>query len=366
MSKLSAIDLFSGCGGSAIGFNMAGFQIMAAIDVDENATKTYSQNFPNTNVITEDIRYISGKQLLKLIKLKKRQLSVLLACPPCQGFSSAKRKGSSYDPRNELVFEFVRLTKELLPKTIAMENVPGLSRGKGKLIFLEAIDQLNKMGYDTVYDILNSADYGVPQNRKRIILLGSRIKEIRLRLPEKCIKKENEKVTVFDAIGDLPKIENGKKHKNDPMHVAAKLSAINLERLMLTPHNGGSWKTWPDHLKLNCHRGENIGHSDVYGRMEWKKSAPTLTGGCTAISKGRFGHPEQNRAISLREAARLQSFPDSYNFMGSFTSITKQIGNAVPPLLAKNIAEEIKSMLIEKRKMDNIYRKLFSFGKCFN
>lgn len=344
MNQLTAIDLFSGCGGSAWGFREAGFKIKAAIDIDDWSLKTYIRNHPDTNVIKGDIRNISGRELLEAAGLKKEELTVLLACPPCQGFSSARSKSLSYDPRNELVYEFVRLVKELRPKMIAMENVPGLSRGIGLEIFSDVVAQLHEVGYATVNDVLNASDLGIPQNRKRVILLGTRLKNIKLKLPEPTHGSEDKlipKVTVGDIIANLPPISKGEKHVSDPMHVSANLSEINLKRLKITPHNGGGWKNWPEKLRLECHKKGNGGHSDVYGRMKWNEPSPTLTRGCTSISKGRFGHPEQNRAISLREAARLQSFPDTYIFEGAFTNISKQIGNAVPPLLAEKIAETI-------------------------
>ena len=364
MGNLTAIDLFSGCGGSARGFEDAGFTTLAAIDNDYWSTQTYKRNHPKTVLLNEDIRYVSGKDLLKKVGLKKGQLSVLLACPPCQGFSSARSNVSSFDPRNELVFEFVRVAKEMLPKMIAMENVPGLSRGKGKSIFLEAESQLNKIGYKTVHSVLNASDYGVPQNRKRVILLGSRLKNIRLKLPLPTHGKNGvgPKITIRETISDLPRIANGAKDKTDQMHVSANLSEINLRRIKVTPHNGGGWKDWPDELKLVCHKNGNGGHGDVYGRMRWDEPSPTMTGGCTAISKGRFGHPKQDRAISLREAARIQSFPDSYVFEGSFTSIASQIGNAVPPLLAKAIAESVREMLSEEKQMKRIYGRVLTTG----
>lgn len=359
MNQLTAIDIFSGCGGSAQGFKNVGFDIRVAVDNDHWSTETYKRNHKKTLVFNSDIRRKIGKQLLKASGLKKGQLSVLLACPPCQGFSYARSNGSPRDPRDELVFEFVRLAKEMMPVTVAMENVPGLSRGKGKDIFTKAVTMLKKLGYQIISDVLSSSDFGVPQNRKRVILLGSRMKNVKLELPSSTHGNSDglkPKVTVKDAIGDLPHISYGKKNDKDPMHVSANLSEINLKRLRITPHDGGGWKDWPMELRLNCHKKANSGHGDVYGRMRWNDPSPTLTGGCTAISKGRFGHPKQDRAISLREAARIQSFPDIYKFEGSFTKISKQIGNAVPPLLAENIANSIKSALnTQEENIRNYY-----------
>lgn len=365
MGNLTAIDLFSGCGGSALGFRKAGFNILAAIDNDKRSNETYKVNHRDVRVIDSDIRYISGTNLLNEIGLKKGELTIILACPPCQGFSSARNKYGEKDIRNELVFEFVRLTKEIKPKIIAMENVPGLSRGKGKQLFLQAVKQLQSMGYKTVYDVLNSSDYGVPQNRKRTILLGTLLDGVRLSFPQVTHGVKNslsQRVNVRKTIGDLPEIKIGEINKTDYMHVSARISEKNLKRLTYTPHNGGGWKDWPERLRLDCHKKPNAGHSDVYGRMRWDLPSPTLTAGCVAISKGRFGHPEQNRAISLREAARLQSFPDSHVFKGPFTSIASQIGNAVPPLLAEHIANALIKSLHEYSNMEKIYSRLFSYS----
>lgn len=346
------IDLFSGTGGSAHGFRSAGFNVAAAVEIDKLASESFHLNFPDTKIFNDDIRNIHGKDLLKSIGVSHSEL-ILLACPPCQGFSTARRRGQQMsDSRNILILEFVRLVKEVRPVAFVMENVPGLAKGIGHKLFKKAMRQLIDIGYHmTEPKILEAADYGVPQKRKRLVVMGTKLKNLTLHLPDPThhnpVKKDQnlpEWNTVRDAISDLPQISAGEKYIGDSLHISAHLSDINLDRMKHTPLNGGSRNSWPEYLILACHKNVT-GYTDVYGRMSWNSPSPTITGGCAMISKGRYGHPEQNRAISLREAAKLQTFPDSFKFTGNFGEIAKQIGNAVPPLLAQKIAESlIKSL----------------------
>lgn len=349
------IDLFSGSGGSALGFKSAGFTVAAAVEINKLASESFQKNFPETKVFTEDICGIDGKRLLKEAGLSPsdRDKIVILACPPCQGFSTARRTEQRIgDPRNLLIMEFVRLVKEIRPVAFVMENVPGLAKGIGRSVFVEAINQLSAIGYNTTEPkVVEAADYGVPQKRKRLVLMGTRVKKLNLSLPEPTNRKpqsENDKLplwkTVRETISDLRGIAAGTRDSKDPLHLSAHLSDINLQRISHTPKNGGSRSSWPDNLVLACHKSVN-GYTDVYGRMLWDAPSPTITGGCAMLSKGRFGHPEQNRAISLREAARLQSFPDNFIFVGNFGEIAKQIGNAVPPKLAQEIAKSLLKTL---------------------
>lgn len=342
MKNYTAVDLFSGCGGSALGFKNAGFKILAAIDNDKPSAKTYRRNNPDTFFFEDDITNIKGKDILRKNGLKKGKLTAILACPPCQGFSSARRISQRNDPRNNLIFEFVRLTEEIRPEFIAMENVPGLSKGEGINLFYKAVEQLRKIGYEMpVKEILDASDYGVPQRRKRLIILGTRLHGVEIKHPVPEFGKDRKKrKSVKEFIGNLKKIEAGETDPQDYLHKSRTVSELNLRRLKATPIDGGSWKDWPEELILECHK-KRSGHYDVYGRMRWEEPAPTLTGGCTNLSKGRFGHPEQNRAISLREAVRLQSFPDNYVFEGNIGEVSEQIGNSVPPLLAEKIGEAI-------------------------
>lgn len=351
-NNIGVIDLFSGCGGSAYGFQQAGFPIRVAVDSDEWASKSFQLNFPNSVVLTSDITKISGKRLLEHGKFRNGNEVVLLACPPCQGFSNARRSSQRMtDPRNRLVFEFLRIVEEINPVAFVLENVPGLSSGVGKELFIHIQQILQELGYQMVYDVVNTADYGVPQKRKRLVVIGTNRSETRLVFPPKTHSDPTisnsilpKWKTVRETLADLPPINAGEKHNRDPLHVAANLAEINLERLKKTPHDGGDRLSWPKELILRCHQSTK-GHKDVYGRIRWDSPSPTMTGGCGMISKGRYGHPEQDRAISLREAARLQSFPDIFKFVGGFGQIAKQIGNAVPPLLAEKTANQIKQLL---------------------
>ena len=244
-----------------------------------------------------------------------------------------------------------------------MENVPGLAKGIGKPIFLNILQRLRELGYYTVHGIVDTADYGVPQRRKRLVLLGTNDPKIRLTFPKQTNQDPNfigryldSWNTVRGTIADLPSIRAGEKSENDKLHVSSNLAEINLKRMANTPHDGGGRLSWPEELILECHKKVN-GYKDIYGRMKWDYPSPTITGGCVMISKGRFGHPEQDRAISLREAARLQTFPDSYIFAGNVGQIASQLGNAVPPLLAKRIADSLAQAIQESESFENLITK---------
>ena len=322
VSRLNAIDLFAGCGGLTQGMHEAGFHTKVAIELEPVAVDAYKLNHPNTHVIQNDIRKVDVAEIKKL--LNGEQLHLLAGCPPCQGFSSVRRlnkKKSVRDKRNSLVVEYFRLVKELRPLTIMMENVPGL---KDYYLFKDIVKELHELGYNPKVEVVNVKDYGVPQSRRRLVMIGSLLGE--LNLPKVC----TDKVTVRDAIFNLETPEK----TLDPLHkiVAKHTDAVN-ERIRLTPKNGGSWKDLPEEYTLKCHKKQNIGFNDIYGRLRWDDYSTTITGGCLNPSKGRFLHPEQDRALTPREAALLQSFPKKYKFP---TNIPKQalallIGNALPP-----------------------------------
>lgn len=348
--KIVAIDLFSGCGGTSSGLIKAGIDVRAAVEINKVATKTYTKNI-SAHVIEEDIVNVSGSELLDKIKLKRNEELLLVACPPCQGFSSIGN-GTEDDERNQLVYQFVRLVKELRPAYVLMENVSGMSKGKGKKIFKDVLKKFDLLNYEIDYDILNSADFGVPQMRKRLVLHGVRrdiygkmvAKEIELELPKPTninpsAKENPEELPVWETAGsvfNLPRLSAGEKHQSETVfnHYANGLSDINKERIRHIRRNGGSRDCLPDRLVLNCHRGKQ-GHGDVYGIIDVNRPAPTMTGGCMSYTKGRFGHPVEDRAISAREAARIQSFDDEFIFEGTNGEIALQIGNAVPVKLAK-------------------------------
>lgn len=331
----NSIDLFSGIGGLTEGMHQAGFQTKVAIEIVKEAAIGFKLNHPETEVLQKDIRLIRREELTDL--LNGEHIHLLAGCPPCQGFSSVRRlnRGSVDDHRNDLVLEYLRIVKELLPYTIMMENVPAL---KDYILFKEVVSSLEKIGYNIDVDVVNVKDYGVPQRRKRLVMVGS------LLGPIKIAKSTDEKATVRDAIGNLESIEK----TDDELHKIQMLHTNKiLNRIKLTPKNGGSAKDLPPEYNLKCHQKINVGFNDVYGRLRWDDYSTTITGGCLNPSKGRFLHPEDDRAISPREAALLQSFPKSYKFPTNITraSLALLIGNALPPKFSYAQSLNIKQHL---------------------
>jgi len=344
--NLVSFDLFSGVGGLTEGLRKAGFDTKYAFEIDEIASKVYSLNHENTIVITNDIRKADLNEIKQ--KLNGIEIHLLAGCPPCQGFSSIRRLNKAKpvdDPRNDLINEFVRFVKYFKPYTIMLENVPWLEQDK---LFINAKENLEMMGYNIDVAIVNVKDYGVPQNRKRLVMIGSRLGKISIAKPNK------KKVTVRDCIGNLPRPVNSKDklHKIYPEHT------LNIKNLIKDiPHNGGSRKDLGKARQLNCHKKENIGFNDVYGRLRWDDYSTTITGGCLNPSKGRFLHPRQNRCISAREAMLLQSFPKSYKLPTdiSKTNIALMIGNALPPKFSYYQAKNIRLHLEKYLKEDGKY-----------
>ena len=336
--ELYSIDIFSGVGGLTEGMHQADFKTQLAFDIDEIASKAYRLNHPDTTVITKDIRKVSIAEIKR--KLSGKKIHLLAGCPPCQGFSSIRRLNRTQpveDDRNNLILEYVRLVKALKPYTIMMENVPGLIHYD---LFQKALIILKKAGYKWIdFKVVNVKNYGVPQSRKRLVLVGSRLGEI------KVAKPNDEKKTVRQVIGNLPLPEKSKDpvHKIFPTHTLAVQ-----KRIEMTPENGGSRKDLPKQYLLKCHQADNVGFNDVYGRLHWDEHSTTITGGCLNPSKGRFLHPEQNRCISAREAALLQSFPPDYKFPLDTpkTNLALLIGNALPPAFSYIQSENIKQHLI--------------------
>lgn len=336
----TAIELFSGCGGLSTGLVKAGFNILSAVEINAVAAKSYQANHPKVNLHVEDVCKITAEDLLKENNLQKGQLDLLAGCSPCQGFSRL-RKGESgrNDPRNKLVFEFLRLVRGLLPKTILMENVPGIIKTEyGLEIFGLVKAELEQLGYKIDYKIIDVADYGVPQFRKRFVLLGSRYQEHLVTVPKEThaspdvCENEGKKPwrTVRQAFDGIPALQNGATDPSNPLHTCSKNGDLNMRRIRSVPHDGGSRTSFPPDLVLKCHEKYPDGFKDVYGRMRWDRPSPTLTSGCTNITKGRYVHPAEDRGISLLEAATLQTFPPKYIFHGNFGERSLQIGNAVP------------------------------------
>lgn len=344
MKKLTAIDLFSGCGGLTLGLKQAGFKVVGAIEIDPLATETYSANHPEVKVWKKDIRKIKGSEILRTLGLKKGQLDLLAGCPPCQGFSSMRThngKKRIRDDRNDLVFDYLRLVKTLLPKAVMMENVPALADNIRMKVFRK---RLEKLGYNLNGTplVLNTANYGVPQRRRRMILVCSRVSVIELPAAK------SQRKTVREAIGDLPC--PGKT--GDPLHDLKENRGERITKMIeLIPKDGGSRSDLPAKYQLACHKRLPGGFKDVYGRMAWEDVSPTITGGCVSPSKGRFLHPSQNRSITLREAALLQTFPKNYFFSlnKGKQGVALMIGNALPPAFIKEHALAIKKSLLAAR-----------------
>lgn len=344
MGKIIAIDLFSGAGGTTSGLKKAGITVGAAVEIDKIASNTYKLNNPEVELFNDDIHHIKGKQLLDSIDKKYDDKLLLVACPPCQGFSTIGTNDEN-DERNQLIFQYMRLIDEMNPDFLLMENVSGMTRAKNQKIFFKFLNHIRKK-YHVIYDVLNTANYGVPQTRKRLVLHGVRkdnvksMDDFELSLPQQTHSKEGDnelkKWINANIIMDLPPISGGEEYSGEGIynHVANKLSDINIERIRYIRENGGSRTSLPENLQLKCHIGKS-GHGDVYGILDTEKPSITITGGCMSYSKGRFGHPTQDRALSAREAARLQSFDDNYIFVGNRGQLAKQIGNAVPVKLAE-------------------------------
>ena len=334
---MKAYDFFCGAGGLTRGLLDAGIEVVRGYDCDGRCQAVYEHNNPGVGFIHDDIRNV---QATSLEHKSSRYNDVLFAaCAPCQPFSQ-QRKGDGRGLDATLLGKFGRLVEEALPEYVLIENVPGIVRVPGFSTFRRFLKMLNTNGYKYVCMVLDAKYYGVPQNRRRQVLFACRDRQP-LPFEPKYGNQYRPFRTVRQAISHFPAITAGERHPEVPNHVAASITELNLERLRLTPHDGGDRRSWPTHLRLDCHTGDYKGHTDVYGRMRWDSPAPALTGRCISISNGRYGHPEQDRALSLREAAALQSFPDGYVFFGNNTVIARQIGNAVPVKLAEQIGKHI-------------------------
>jgi len=355
--KIKAIDLFCGAGGVTRGLLDSGVDVIAGFDIDPSLRKVYELNNIRKNgqkviYINKKVEELKRTDIYKLVGSKtlrkKRNEEFLLAgCAPCQPFSlKNKNRDDKSDHRRTLITYFADLIKKTKPDYVFMENVAGLERLEpGNLKYF--IDILEAEGFFWKTAIKNAVNYGVPQNRKRFVLLASKKKEIKIPDGEYNGISKSYK-TVGDVIKQLPPLVVGEEHTIIPNHKCANLNELNKIRINETPKNGGSRTSWRKELWLNCHLNKdgtpkNV-HKDVYGRMYWDKPAPTLTTKFNSITTGRYGHPEQNRAISLREGALLQSFPDNYIFYGSVQNIAKQIGNAVPPKMAEQFGKYFLSI----------------------
>jgi DNA (cytosine-5)-methyltransferase 1 len=340
----TAVDLFCGCGAVSAALKSRRFRVVAAVDNDPIACTSYRKNHPTVALHAKDIRRVDPREIRRDL-LSGRNLDLLVVCAPCQPFSSQNRKKGA-DARARLILSAVRFADILKPKVIFFENVPGLARGRFSAVLSELQKRLSKLDYVVGDpDEVDAADYAVPQRRRRCVLLA-RKRAAPPALPS-ALTPSGKRKTVRNAIRNLSKLAAGQKSRSplDPLHFARQHHPIALKRLRAIPKNGGGRESLPKTLRLACHGDDDKSFSDVYGRMAWDDVAPTLTTGCTDITRGRFAHPTANRAITLREAARLQTFPDTFWFGGSAQQIATQIGNAVPVRLVEAFAPVLRAVV---------------------
>lgn len=342
----SLVDLFCGAGGMSLGFKQAGCEPVFAADWDQHACNTYRRNLGD-HVHKLDLASISAPNLDAMIRPLAAEIDIVAGGPPCQGFS-VQRRGNASDSRNDLVLRFGEFATHLRPKVIVMENVPTVLGSRGREHIKELFSLFEAGGYSTSSTILDASLFGVPQSRRRAFIVAVRSDvgaAFRFPAPDHLVVK-----TVRDAIGDLPPPpEDNSEHPLFANHQRAAISPKNLERLSYVPEGGGRLDI-PSHLQLPCHRNSNgHRHLDVFGRLRWDRPSGTITAMFDNFTRGRFGHPDQNRNITNREGARLQSFPDEFVFLGPKKDVARQIGNAVCPALAQTVAHSILQILAEQR-----------------
>jgi DNA (cytosine-5)-methyltransferase 1 len=323
MGNLLGIDLFAGCGGVTEGLKQAGVEVIAAVEINPSACETYLLNHYPTELVHDDIRQVSPRDLRKATGLRSGDLFVLAACAPCQGFSRIRTRNGARrarDPKNSLVLSVIPFVEEFAPQAVLLENVPAMAASHQHGAVRR---QLKRLGYRVLDEIVDAADFGVPQRRKRHVVVARKDQDPVL--PE----TSSHKVTVREAIGHL---DTGSQ-TGDPLHMtSSKFRDQTRERISAIPKDGGSRYVLPDHLRLRCHMNSD-GFGDVYGRMHWDRPAPTITGGFVNPSKGRFLHPEEDRTVTIREAMLLQSFPADYfvDLSRGKYAAAELVGNAVPP-----------------------------------
>lgn len=340
IKTIAAVDLFCGAGGLSHGLIKENIVVKAGFDIDSTCQYAYEQN-NNAPYIIKDVAEVSGDEISKLFE--ENEISVLAGCAPCQPFSKyTQGQNSQKDQKWGMLYEFSRLIDEVNPDIVTMENVPQVIR---HAVYKDFVSNLERSGYFVHSEVVYCPNYGIPQTRQRLVLLASKIGKISL-IPT-THKPDNYK-TVKETIGHLTPIRHGQKSSKDPLHMSSSLSEINLKRMKASKPDG-SWLDWDKSLIADCHRKEGRQtYRSVYGRMSWQNPSPTITTQFTGFGNGRFGHPSQNRALSLREGALLQTFPENYEFNSPKEPITikhvaRMIGNAVPVDLGKVIGLSIKN-----------------------
>lgn len=335
------VDLFCGIGALSHGLKRAGLKIVAGYDIDHRCKFAFESN-NGAKFYARDVAKLLPDEIAR--NFSGEAPSILAGCAPCQPFSTYKQRYGE-DPRWDLVDKFAELAAAVKPDFITMENVPALLRYKEGAVFAGFKSRLESAGYKVSYTVAKCEEFGVPQRRRRLVVLASRSMVLPTLAPT-----HHKPVTVKDAISSLPSLKAGQSCAEDPLHVAASLSDLNIRRIRAS-RPGGTWRDWPFELRAPCHqRATGKTYSGVYARMSWDEPSPTMTTQCYGYGNGRFGHPEQDRAISLREAAILQSFPPDYSFLPddevpSFSEVGRWIGNAVPVGLAEAIGGIISTSL---------------------
>ncbi|WP_164669392.1 DNA cytosine methyltransferase [Virgibacillus doumboii] len=388
-NKYTAVELFSGAGGVTEAIKNK-FDLKCAVEYDPIIAKTYELNHGKDHLIVDNINNLNPHNVLAFTKLSPNELDLLVVTAPCQGFSRHTRKKAikNKDKRNKLIMQTIRYSNVFKPSYIFFENVSNILNFTQFSRFIRILTNLKANGYKRYakwpsyhirFERINASDYNVPQNRNRLILIAKRIdsfpntdavisyekggipsvKQAHDIWPD---KQKAPKLGQYLKQYNLSKIKPGETCQKDSLHKARKLSNLNKKRISCTPQNGGSRADWPEKLQLDCHKKKGVSYGDVYGRMNYNDYAPTITTGCTCYSKGRFGHPIYNRAISLREAALIQTFPESYKFTGningdentgSIDKLSTQIGNAVPVNLAETFIAKIARELIKSKTKES-------------
>ena len=340
MPRVAAIDLFCGAGGLTHGLISEGVPVVAGIDVEPACRHPFETNNA-TRFIKEDVACLTAPAVDDLFGAA--EIRILAGCAPCQPFSTyAQRYETKGSARWGLLYQFARLVEDTKADLVTMENVPTVAKHE---VFGDFLAALKKLHYHVWHGVVDCVHFGLPQGRRRMVLLASRLGPIEL-----ADRTHERPLSVRDAIGALPPISAGVASPEDPLHTASKLSALNLERIRAS-RPGGTWRDWPEHLIADCHRRETgRTYPGVYGRMVWDQPAPTLTTQFFGFGNGRYGHPEQDRGLSLREGAILQGFPESYAFVPEgepihFKALGRMIGNAVPVTLGKVVGRSITKHL---------------------
>lgn len=341
--QFKCIDCFSGAGGMCLGLINAGFEMLYSFDIDPKSIASINANpkyFKGHRAEVRDINDINSTVLLSSLGLNSGELDLLAGGPPCQGFS-VQRIGVDYDERNQLVEKYINMVIEIRPKMFILENVPGIEGKRGHTILHNVLNSVEKCGYFIHEQILDAQDYNVPQRRRRVVIIGERKDHAQPYFQYPTPHKK--RVTVRDTIANLPEPPlDGSEHPEISLHRRDHLSAKNIARIQfLKPGQGRDFL--PSELLADCHRvsSQKIGHRNVYGRMSWDDVAPTITARFDSFTRGMFGHPQQDRSISLREGALLQTFPLDFIFLGNKVEIARQIGNAVPVNMAEALGEQI-------------------------